>query len=124
MLMDSFTAITKALCDSHRVRALMALRNGELCACRIIELLGLAPSTVSKHMSVLKHAGLVDSRKEGRWNYFRLPDSGQPAAIEWIINSVADSPTILGDNKRLKQIMRLDADEICKKQRNTGDSGK
>jgi DNA-binding transcriptional ArsR family regulator len=46
---------------------------GELCVCQIIELLGLVPSTVSKHMSILKQAGLVENRKEARWMYYRLP---------------------------------------------------
>ena len=45
---------------------------GELCACQITELFGLAPSTMSKHLSILYQAGLVDSRKEGRWIYFRV----------------------------------------------------
>ena len=45
--------ITKALADEHRLRVLLALRGGELCACQITELFGLAPSTMSKHLSVL-----------------------------------------------------------------------
>lgn len=75
--MDSFLNITKALSDSQRLRTCLLLRHGELCVCRITEFLNLAPSTVSKHMSVLKHAGLVKSRKDSRWVYFRLAqDSG------------------------------------------------
>ena len=64
--------ITKALSDENRIRALMMLTGGELCVCQIIEMLGLAPSTVSKHMSILRQAGLVETRKEGRWIYYRL----------------------------------------------------
>ena len=55
-------AITKALSDANRVRVLMGLTTGELCVCQIIELLSLAPSSVSKHMSVLRQARLVESR--------------------------------------------------------------
>ena len=55
-------AITKALSDANRVRVLMGLTTGELCVCQIIEMLSLAPSTVSKHMSVLRQARLVESR--------------------------------------------------------------
>ena len=61
--MRELMSIVKALGDENRVRAVMALRNRELCLCQIIELLGLAPSTVSKHMSILKQARLVDTRK-------------------------------------------------------------
>ena len=65
--MYEFMNMTKALSDQNRIRVLMALRKRELCVCQIIELLGLAPSTVSKHMSILRHARLVESRKEGIW---------------------------------------------------------
>ena len=70
--MFEFLNITKALAEENRVRILLALEVEELCVCQIIELLELAPSTVSKHMSVLRQARLVDGRKEGRWMYYRL----------------------------------------------------
>ena len=78
--MREFMNITKALADENRVRALLALRHGELCVCRITELFGLAVSTVSKHLSILYQAGLVESRKEGRWMYYRLPGKSAPPA--------------------------------------------
>ena len=65
--MRAFLAIAKALADENRARALMALGGGELCLCQIIEVLGMSPSTVSKHMSILHQAGLVERRKDGRW---------------------------------------------------------
>ena len=61
--MLDFIDLAKALSDENRVRALMMLREGELCVCQIIELLGLAPSTVSKHMSILRQVRLVQTRK-------------------------------------------------------------
>jgi len=48
----------KALGDETRIRAVLALRDNELCVCQIVELLELAPSTVSKHLQILKEAGL------------------------------------------------------------------
>jgi ArsR family transcriptional regulator, arsenate/arsenite/antimonite-responsive transcriptional repressor len=72
--MKEFMAVAKALADENRTRVLMFLRDGELCVCRIVEMLALAPSTVSKHLNVLYQAGLVESRKEGRWIYYRLPE--------------------------------------------------
>ncbi|KKL56496.1 hypothetical protein LCGC14_2244850, partial [marine sediment metagenome] len=90
--MRDFLAITKALSDENRTRAIMLLGRGELCLCQIIEMLRLAPSTVSKHMTVLHHAGLVASRKVGRWMYFRLPDEDAPAevleALSWVRGSL------------------------------------
>ena len=112
--------ITKALADENRVRTLLALRGGELCVCQITELFGLAPSTISKHLSVLYQAGLVESRKDGRWIYYRLPRNGvAPAArdaIRWLERSAEDEPRIVEDGQRLKKILRMDPVELCKKQ--------
>ena len=79
--MREFMNITKALADENRVRTLLALRKGELCVCQITELFGLAPSTVSKHLSILFQAGLVESRKEGRWIYYQLPGRNAPVVV-------------------------------------------
>ncbi|MBN1577026.1 MAG: winged helix-turn-helix transcriptional regulator [Chitinispirillaceae bacterium] len=120
--MDNFLAITKALSDANRVRALMALRGGELCVCQIIELLGLAPSTVSKHMAVLKQAGLVKCRKEERWMYYRLPESSeQPAlirsAIDWTISLLGNDTAIIKDARSLRGIVSQDPSILCKLRR-------
>jgi DNA-binding transcriptional ArsR family regulator len=51
--MKDVLAIAKALADENRTRVLMFLRAGELCVCQIMEMMGLAPSTVSKHLNIL-----------------------------------------------------------------------
>ena len=63
--MREFMTVIKALAEENRVRVVLALRERELCVCQIVELLGLAPSTVSKHLSILYQAGLLESRKDG-----------------------------------------------------------
>lgn len=73
-MLDAITSVMKALSDPHRVRALGMLSAGELCVCHLIDALHLAPSTVSKHMSILRQAGLVSGRKEGRWMHYALPE--------------------------------------------------
>ena len=70
--MREFMNITNALADPTRVRVLLVLRQRELCACQITELFGLAQSTMSKHFYLLRQAGLIESRKEGRWVYYAL----------------------------------------------------
>jgi DNA-binding transcriptional ArsR family regulator len=116
--MEEFLSAVRALGDSNRVRALLSLREGELCLCQIIELLGLAPSTVSKHMSILKQAGLVDSRKEERWIYYRLAkyESKHPIArfIEISINTLAEDEIIKKDDEKLKKILRMTPETLCK----------
>jgi len=117
--MREFIAVTKALADKNRVRALLALRGRELCLCQLVELIGLAPSTVSKHMTVLKQARLVAGRKEGRWMYYRLGDDQAPAAareaVDWACRSLARDPIVKEDAKRLKVILKLDLDTLCKR---------
>jgi DNA-binding transcriptional ArsR family regulator len=60
--MHEFMTVIKALADENRVRVILALHERESCVCQIIDLLGLAPSTVSNHMPILKQARLVVSR--------------------------------------------------------------
>lgn len=64
--------VAGALSEPHRLKALGMLVEGELCLCDLTEGLGLAASTVSNHMAILRRAGLVEARKDGRWMYFRL----------------------------------------------------
>ncbi len=118
--MRDLLRITKALADENRIRVLMALRCGELCACQITELFGLAPSTMSKHLSILYQAGLVESRKDGRWIYFRLADGKAPVgakrALEWIVKTAEEEARIVEDEEKLKKILKLDPSELCKRQ--------
>lgn len=118
--MRDLMAVLKALADENRVRILMVLAPGELCVCQIVEFLGLAPSTVSKHMAILKQARLVDSRKEGRWMFYRHAEEDlsveakQMTAL--VAQLLAEDPQSRDDAKRLRQILRMDRDELCRKQ--------
>jgi len=108
--------ITKALSDENRIRALMMLSGGELCVCQIIEMLGLAPSTVSKHMSILRQAGLVETHKEGRWIYYRLADRKALKACEildWLQRHLKNDKRILDDVKQLRRMQKMSKDELC-----------
>lgn len=122
--MRDVIAITKALADENRVRILFALQGGELCVCQVIEFLDLAPSTVSKHLAVLKHARLVEVRKEGRWLYYRLADPNAPKivheAIRWVREALAKEKKTIHDAKRLKAIIRMDPEVLCCQQRRVG----
>jgi len=115
--MLTFLNIAKALSDENRVRALMMLSRGELCVCQLIEMLGLAPSTVSKHMSILRQARLVQARKEGRWMYYSLPDEDARRcvleAVQWVQNAIAKDRQIVADHKQVKRVSKLDRDKLC-----------
>lgn len=118
--MREFLNITKALADENRLRMLMALRQGEVCVCQIAELTGLALSTVSKHLSALYQAGLVNARKEGRWMYYSLPGTGTPRAareaVAWVQRSLDGNERIAQDEKRMKKVLAMDLGELCKRQ--------
>lgn len=109
--------IAKALADKNRLRIIMFLREGELCVCKIIQMLELAPSTVSKHMSVLHQAGLVESRKDSRWIYYRLiaEDGTKNArqAIAWVRNSLEKDSQIISDTQKLEVVNRLENGKLC-----------
>ena len=114
-------AITKALSDPNRVRILLALRSGELCVCQITELFGFAPSTVSKHLSILHHAHLILSRKSERWVYYRLAEKTAPVtvreALDWVHKSLAKTDEAAADAKKLKVILKTDLAVICHRQK-------
>ena len=109
----------KALADETRLRALCALRGGELCVCQLIALLDLAPSTVSKHLSILRAARLVESRKDGRWMYYRLstefraPSTGK--MLELLFKGLEGTECVAADGKRLKEICSENMESLCKR---------
>ena len=109
-----------ALSDRNRVRAMVACLLGELCVCQLTELLALAPSTVSKHLWILRQAGLLESRKDGRWVYYRIPSDLQPAArdaLRLLRTAAEGDREIADDRKRLKAILKCDREELCARQR-------
>lgn len=113
--MREILAITKALSDESRLRALVAVKDGELCLCQLIQALGLAPATVSKHMDVLERAGLVERRREGRWRFYRLASGGvEPAmgALEWILEALKGDPRMTDLRRAVRQVRRQDLEEL------------
>ena len=117
--MKDFLNITKALADESRLRMLLALEDGEQCVCRLTGLMGLAMSTVSKHLSILYQAGLVNARKEGRWMYYSLPGKGTPTAareaVAWVRRSLEGNERVAEDRKRMKKVLTMDVSELCKR---------
>lgn len=118
--MRRFMSVMKALADENRVRTVLALDGRELCVCQVVELLQLAPSTVSKHMSVLKQAGIAESRKEGRWTYYRLADGEVSCTVREAValtrKSVSKDSRIADDVRRLKRILQMSREELCRQQ--------
>jgi ArsR family transcriptional regulator len=118
--MESILAITRALADENRVRALLVLDDRELCVCQLIEFLELAPSTVSKHMTILRQARLIEGRKKGRWMNYRV--AGEQAsppvkeAIAWLRRSLSNDPAIRRDALRMAKILKTGREVLCNRQ--------
>lgn len=107
--MLDFLNITRALSDENRLRILMALRERDLCVCQVTAFLDLAPSTTSKHLSVLRQARLIESRKRGKWVYYHLAaDAPSPlvqSALALVLKNLTDHPAIRGDSERMKKVL-------------------
>jgi ArsR family transcriptional regulator len=113
-----FTFVAKAVADENRIRILAALRDRELCVCQLVELLGLAPSTVSKHLSILRQAYLVDTRKDGRWSHYSRPKRdvlpAAEAALRWIDESLLGDSGLRDDERKLDKILKVPLEKLCR----------
>ncbi len=78
---DTEADIFKAVADPCRIKILKLLREGELCVCEIMTALNRPQSSTSHHLSILKDAGLIKERKDGKWSRYRLSDG---AVIEML----------------------------------------
>jgi ArsR family transcriptional regulator len=97
--------VFRALADETRVRIVAMLGQGELCVCHIERALEMKQPTVSRHLSVLRAAGMVDFRRDGSWIYYRLIPLEPPAlqaAVEGV-TTLADPRLLRADLVRLKK---------------------
>ena len=119
-VLHEFMSISKALGDASRVRILALLEARPLCVCQITEILSLAPSTISKHLSILRQARLIDTEKVGRWIHCRLADvdTNHPAmgARKWVSTAVTGSSRLKRDRQRLRDILKMEPEAICRRQ--------
>lgn len=97
--MKTFVKIAKALGDPARIKILKTLEVKEMCVCEVQAVLGLAQSTVSKHLKVLEEAGLVEWRRAGPWVNYGLAqqDEATVAGKQLVLlsQSLNDDPAVL-----------------------------
>lgn len=118
MGLRSFEAAMKAAADPTRMRILKMLEGGEVCVCQILGVLEpLSASTVSKHLFVLRAAGLVRDRKEGRWVLYSLEGDkttqGAAAVLALLRGVLAADPAVRRDRGRLARARRSMGPEAC-----------
>lgn len=107
----------KAAGDGTRARILKMLEVGELCVCQIMAVLGMSSSTVSKHLAILKMAGLVRDRKEGRWVYYSLERRERnpyAASVGQMVQGwLDDDPGVIADREKLKVVLATPLAKMC-----------
>jgi DNA-binding transcriptional ArsR family regulator len=101
--------------DPNRLRALCLLVPGELCVCELVQVLGLAPSTVSTHMTELHRAGLVEREKRGRWLFYRLAAESESRMVRNALRMLPlleEDEQFAADARELKRIKRMKPGEL------------
>jgi ArsR family transcriptional regulator len=106
--------ILKALSEETRLRILKLLEAGELCVCDIMAALDMIQPKVSFHLGVLKEAGLIKDRKEGRWVHYRIEESDlfRRFLILSVLERVPEN-AVSHDKKRLHEF--LQSKKLCVK---------
>lgn len=90
--------VFKAFCDEKRLQILELLRDGEKCACVLVDRLDIAQSSLSYHMKILCESGIVDFRQDGKWTHYKLSEKGSSYAIELLKAITTQNTTIEADN--------------------------
>ena len=107
----------KAAGDPTRTRILKLLEGGGLCVCQVQAVLGLAPSTVSKHLAILKTARLVEDKRDGKWIEYALSAQRHNAHAEAVLamlrGALDRDPTVVADRRRLREVRSVPLDELC-----------
>ncbi len=115
--MRDLELVLKAAGDPTRTRILKLLERGGLCVCQVQAVLGLAPSTVSKHLAILKNAGLVEDRRDGKWIQYSLAaEERNPFAkpiLAMLHGPLDRDPAVVADRRRLQQVKRISLAELC-----------
>jgi ArsR family transcriptional regulator len=108
-MLDKQEKIFKALSDKNRIRIVKMLQKKSLCVCEIKDVLKLATSTVSKHLSILREAGLIMDWKDGKWINYKInpePDSLVANALLYTQLQIEDDETIKNDRKLISCVDR------------------
>ena len=94
----------------------MALREQELCVCELCDALGVTQSTLSTHLQVIRHAGLVSARKQGKWMYYAIAPEAQGLVntlVQFFADSLKSDAALRRDEKKLSHRLALRDNGAC-----------
>ena len=80
--------LLKSLADETRLKIIYLLKNGELCACEILESIDKAQSTISHHLNIMKKEGVLSARKQGTWVYYKLANEDIIENLENLFDTI------------------------------------
>ena len=113
-MVEEKTKIFKALSDPNRLRILKMLQTKSLCVCEITDVLQLATSTVSKHLSILKSTGFIIETKDGKWVNYLINPRPSDARISSVLSTldfwISDDQLIISDKQK---VQKVDRNEVC-----------
>jgi arsenate reductase/ArsR family transcriptional regulator len=119
MRLREYESVSKAAADPTRVRILKILEGGEMCVCQVIATLSLGQSTVSKHLFLLRAAGLIKDRRDRKWVHYSLDrGSDSPYAGRMLRNLrgwLNDDPVIAKDRERAAMARAIGPIAICER---------
>ncbi len=105
---QQMAALLKACADQTRLRLLhLMAREGEVCVCHLVDVLGANQPKVSRHLAYLKRAGLVNDRKDGLWVHYRLTDALSEHArrvLDCLNSCCAEAEAMQSDITKLRQV--------------------
>lgn len=113
-MIEEKTKLFKSLSDPNRLRILKMLQTKSLCVCEITEVLQLAASTVSKHLSVLKETGFIIEEKDGKWVNYLINPRPSDARISSVLSTldfwISDDQLIISDKRKVQKVDRI---KVC-----------
>lgn len=102
-----FELMFRALADNTRLRLLNLMASGEICVCYFVEVLKTSQPKISRHLAYLRRAGLVESRRDGKWIHYQIAQPPDPGAAH-ILNEVRAwlllDPTMRRERERLTAV--------------------
>jgi arsenate reductase/ArsR family transcriptional regulator len=119
MGLRDYESTLKAAADPTRVRILKILEGGEMCVCQVIAILSLGQSTVSKHLFLLRTAGLIKDRRDRKWVHYSLDRGSDSPYAGRILRNLRgwlnEDPVVAKDRERAAMARAIGPIAICER---------
>ena len=119
MGLRDYESVLKAAADPTRVRILKILEGGEMCVCQVIAILSLGQSTVSKHLFLLRAAGLIKGRRDRKWVHYSLDSGGDSLYTARMLRNLRgwlnEDPVVAKDRERAAMARAIGPIAICER---------